>query len=156
MYLAGSLHAGGRQIKEELMRKARKGDTVVVDFSGLMENGTILSAPLQFTIGKGDVLPAIEDAVIGLSPGERKTDRVPPGMVFGEYREDMVREVEKNEIPHGNTANIGTWLEFTRSDGEVLRGIVRKVSASTVFIDTNHPMAGNHLEFSARLLEILP
>lgn len=137
------------------MKKAQKGDTVVVDFSGLMENGTILSAPLQFTIGKGNVLPAIEDAVIGLSPGERKTDRVPPGMVFGEYRQDMIREIEKEDIPHGSTADVGTWLEFTRSDGEVLRGVVRKISTSTILVDTNHPMAGNHLEFSARLLEIL-
>jgi len=150
------LHKGGRQIKEELMRKAQKGDTVVVDFSGLMENGTILNAPLQFTIGKGNVVPAIEDAVIGLSPGERKTDRVPPGRVFGEYRKDMVREVEKNELPHGDSTDVGSWLEFTRSDGEVLRGTVREISASTITIDTNHPMAGNHLEFSARLLEILP
>jgi peptidylprolyl isomerase len=149
------LQKGGRQIKEEIMKKAQKGDTVVVDFSGLMENGTILSAPLQFTIGKGDVLPAIEDAVIGLTPGERKTDRVPPRMVFGEYREDMVMEVEKKEIPQDNWADVGAWLEVTRSDGEVLRGFVRKVSDSTIFIDTNHPMAGNHLEFSARLLEIL-
>ena len=137
------------------MKKAQKGDTVVVDFSGLMENGTILSAPLQFTIGKGDVLPAIEDAVIGLSPGERKTDRVPPRMVFGEYREDMVKEIERDEIPHSDAADVGAWLEFTRSNGEVLRGVVQKVSVSTLFIDTNHPMAGNHLEFSARLLEIL-
>jgi FKBP-type peptidyl-prolyl cis-trans isomerase 2 len=143
-------------IKEEKMKKARKGDTVVVDFSGLMENGTILSAPLRFTIGKGNVLPAIEDAVIGLSPGERKTDRVPPQMVFGEYREDMIREVQKNEIPHTRNAAVGAWLEVARSNGEVLKGLVRKITDSTIFIDTNHPMAGNHLHFSARLLEIVP
>lgn len=137
------------------MKKAQKGDTVLVDFSGLMENGTILSAPLRFTIGKGSVLPAIEDAVIGLSPGEQKTDRVPPWMVFGEYREDMVREVERRELPQEETAHVGTWLEVTRSDGEVLRGFILEISDSTVLIDTNHPMAGNHLEFSARLLEIL-
>lgn len=137
------------------MKKARKGDTVIIDFSGLMENGTILSAPLTFTIGNGDVFPAVENAVIGLSPGEQARNRVPPQMVFGVYREELIREIERNELPEGEKADVGAWLEIVRPDGEVLKGVIQKVSGSSITINANHPLAGNHLEFSARLIEIL-
>ncbi len=138
------------------MKKAQKGDTVIIDFSGLMENGTILSAPLTFTIGKGDVFPAVEDAVIGLSPGESATERVPPQMVFGVYREELIREVEKSELPEDGKTDVGAWLEIIRPDGELLKGIVQKVSEASVTINANHPLAGNGLEFYAKLLKIVP
>lgn len=137
------------------MKKAQKGDTVIIDFAGLMENGTILSAPLTFTIGKGDVFPAVESAVIGLLPGEQARDRVPPQMVFGVYREELIREIEKNELPDAKDTREGEWLEIIRPDGEVLKGVIQKVSEASITINTNHPLAGNHLEFSARLLKIL-
>lgn len=137
------------------MRKARIGDTVVVEFSGLMENGTILNAPLVFTIGRGSVIPAVEEAVTGLSPGEETQARIPPEGVFGLYREDLVKEIRVEELPEA-TGIVGAWLEIVRPDGEVVKGIVREVSSRAVVVDTNHPLAGNHLDFSARLVKILP
>lgn len=138
------------------MKKAQKGDTVIVDFSGLMENGTILSAPLKFTIGNGHVLPALEEAVIGLSPGEHAKDKVPPNRVFGVYNKDLVREIALDELPSGRKPGVGAWLEVSRPGGEILKGTILKFLESSVLIDINHPLAGNHLEFSAKLLKILP
>jgi len=49
---------------------AKKGDTVVVYYTGTLENGTVFDSnidrdPLIITIGNGNVIPGFEEAIIG-------------------------------------------------------------------------------------------
>ena len=54
------------------MTRAAMGSTVTVQYVGTLDNGRIFDAtsdeePLVFTIGNGQVFPALEAAVIGVS-----------------------------------------------------------------------------------------
>ena len=60
------------------MADAKNGDTVKVDFTGKLEDGSSFDSsadrrPLEFTIGEGQVIPGFEQAVVGMSEGETKT-----------------------------------------------------------------------------------
>ncbi len=66
---------------------ASQGDTVRVHYTGMLPDGTVLESsrggdPLEFTLGRGEVIPGIEHAVEGMSPGESKMVWVTPDEVL--------------------------------------------------------------------------
>ena len=48
----------------------------------------------------------------------------------------------------------GNRIPMQDASGNKLTGIVKEVKDDTVVMDFNHPMAGNHLFFSGKIVEI--
>ena len=62
---------------------------VQVHYEGTLDDGTVFDSsherePLGFIVGSGKVIRGFDDAVIGLSKGERRKERVPPENAYGE------------------------------------------------------------------------
>lgn len=54
---------------------------------------------LDFRIGKGEIVPGLEEAVIGMQPGEAKTAYMHPKQAFGQRREELVMDVARKRLP---------------------------------------------------------
>jgi peptidylprolyl isomerase len=142
------------------MAKAKNGDTVKVHYTAKLEDGTVFSSsgsrgPLQFTIGDEKTIPGFEQAVIGMSPGELKKERVPADRAFGPYREELVMEVDRQQIPADVRLEIGKRFQIPNQNGQITHVSVTNVSDSKVTFDANHPLARDDLIFDIELLEIL-
>jgi peptidylprolyl isomerase len=142
------------------MAKAKNGDTVKVHYTAKLEDGTVFSSSgnrdhLQFTIGEGKTIPGFERAVIGMSPGESKTERVPADQGFGPYREELVVEVDRQNIPADVRLEVGKRFQIPDQNGQITPVSVTNVSESKVTLDANHPLARNDLVLEIQLLEIL-
>jgi peptidylprolyl isomerase len=140
--------------------KAKQGDTVRVHYKGSLEDGEVFDsssgrAPLEFTIGEGNIIPGFEEAVVGMQPGDSKTEKIPPERAYGARRDDLEFEVDKARIPPELELQVGQQLKVEGPDGEVSRVTVSQVSDSAVTLDANHPLAGRDLVFEIELLEIL-
>jgi len=66
------------------MSKLKKGDRVKIRYTGKLKNGSVFDEteennPLEFMIGEGKILKGLEDAIIGMSPGEKKSITIPAG-----------------------------------------------------------------------------
>lgn len=141
------------------MAQAKKGDTVKVHYTGSLESGTVFDSsanrdPLQFTIGKGEVIPGFEQAVEGMDAGESKTEKIPADQAYGPYIKDMVVEVDRKQMPPDIQPEVGQQLQVRRDDGNIIPVILTAVSESKVTLDANHPLAGRTLVFQIELLEI--
>lgn len=141
------------------MAKARQGDTVKVDYTGKLEDGTVFDSsgnrePLEFTIGEGQVIPGFEEAVVGMAPGEEKTVKIPEDQAYGPRREDMVLEVDRGSFPPDLEPEVGQHLQMAQGD-RVTVVTVTEVSDSNVKLDANHPLAGEDLTFDIKLDEIV-
>ncbi|MFH2057123.1 MAG: peptidylprolyl isomerase [bacterium] len=140
------------------MATAKSGDKVKIEFEGKTAEGNIFQrpadGPLEFTLGKSEVIPGLEEAVFGMSVGESKTVEVPAEKAFGQYSEKLVAELDPKSIPPEQKVEEGQSLELHRSDGQSLPAIVLSVSETSVMIDANHPLAGRDLVFTIKLLEI--
>jgi peptidylprolyl isomerase len=71
------------------MTQAKRGDTVHVHYRGTLDDGTEFdssegSEPIVFTIGQGQVIPGFEEAVEGMSTGDRKTQRIEAENAYGD------------------------------------------------------------------------
>lgn len=142
------------------MAKAKIGDTVRVHYLGKLQNGTVFDTtvardPIEFTIGRGQVIPGFEQAVIGLEPGERLTVTIPADKAFGAYRKEMVQIVHPEQLSQDMEAQVGQQLRIPQQDGDGFVVTVTDVSDESVTLDANHPLAGEDLLFDIRLEEIL-
>ena len=143
------------------MAQAKTGDTVRVHFTGRLDDGTIFGSsvglePLEFTIGKGEIIEGFEAGVVGVSPGEKKTVTVAPEAAYGPHRDEMVIQISRADFPPDLEPVVGQQLQMQHSDGGSVVVVVTDVSESTVTLDGNHPLAGRELTFEIELLEILP
>jgi FKBP-type peptidyl-prolyl cis-trans isomerase 2 len=142
------------------MAEAKQGDTVQLHYMGKLQDGTVFDSsrerhPLQFTIGKGQVIAGFEQAVIGMKIGEHKTARIPMEQAYGPHRDDMVVTMDRSKLPQGMNPKIGQRLEITQVDDQTSLVTVTEVTESTLTLDANHPLAGKELTFDLELVGIL-
>ncbi|WP_432821762.1 FKBP-type peptidyl-prolyl cis-trans isomerase [Trichloromonas sp.] len=141
------------------MAEAKKGDAVKVFYTGRLEDGSVFDtsegqAPLEFTIGRKEVIYGFEQAVIGMQPGESKTVTLPAEQAYGPHRPEMVAEVDRKDVPAHLELVVGNHLELTKGDGEPFAVLISALTETMVTLDANHPLAGRELTFEINLLEI--
>ncbi len=71
-------------------REARTGDTVHVQYTGKLMNGTKFDSsydhggdPFKFTLGKGEVIKGWDQGVVGMKVGGKRRLRIPPELGYG-------------------------------------------------------------------------
>lgn len=143
------------------MRKVKEGDTIVIEYIGKLEDGTVFDStegkdPLEFTVGEGEVVPGLEKGVIGMEPGESKRIVVPAEDGYGQHLKEKVGELDKKKVPENfSHPEVGQQLRLYRADGLPIMGTVMAVSEMSLTMDYNHPLAGKKLIFETTLLEIV-
>jgi len=150
-------------MKGDMMARARvrakKGDTVRIHYTCKLANGTIIdnsegSDPLEFTIGKGEIIKGLEEAVNGMKVGQSKTITVAAEKAYGPHHGEWVLEVNRDKLPGDQDLDVGLRIDIPRGDGQSSTATVTHVSDLSVTLDFNHPLAGKELIFEVSLLEI--
>lgn len=142
-----------------IMAQAKAGDRVKVHYTGTLNNGQIFDSsksrePLTFTLGSGMVIPGFDAAVTGLEPGESVTATIPVDKAYGPYREEMVADIDRQNIPADFELEVGQRLEMQVPNGEAMAVTITDIKGDTITLDGNHPLAGQDLTFELELVEI--
>lgn len=175
------------------MATAKVGDRVRVHLRGRLADGTVFDstedggagewtnfrgagvafAPAEVTVGEGALLPAVEAALVGLSPGQQVTVAVPCAEAYGARRPGLVAELpraalapapdhlvtfrvdEGRQHPNVFLPKVGDVLSVTSADGAVVPARVQALTDRTITLDANHPLAGHDLTFEVRLVAIV-
>ena len=123
----------------------------VTDAQGkLLEDGKEPRAYLHG--GYGNTLPGIEVALEGQEKGFATTVTLQPKLAFGERDESLVTTLPKKDFPPG--VKVGGQLEGTDDQGRRQIFTVTKIKGDTVHLDGNHPLAGEDLTFSLKVLDV--
>jgi len=141
--------------------RAKLADSVVIDCTGRLDDGTVVdttegSGPLQFMIGRHDVMRGLEYAVVGMRVGESKTVRIPAKDAYGPYRKELVLVVNRSDIPPEETLAIGNKVAGRLPNGDVGPYTITAITDTTVTMDGNGPFAGKDVTFDIHLLGIAP
>jgi FKBP-type peptidyl-prolyl cis-trans isomerase 2 len=144
-------------------KTAIMGDNVSINYILTSSNGTVLDtsfadvakdagiydptrdyAPYNFIVGDEMVIEGVSDAVVGMKAGETKNATITPDKAYGEYNVTFIQPVNMSDL---TAANITPYVNQTLT---TLFGTVRvdsiDVNNSTVYIDYNHPLAGQTLK----------
>ncbi len=77
-------------LKEGSGKEAKQGDTVVVHYTGVLENGTKFDSskdrnqPFSFVLGAGRVIKGWDQGVLGMKVGEHRRLTIDPVLGYGE------------------------------------------------------------------------
>lgn len=159
------------------MAQAKKGDAVKINFIGKLDDGTVFDTtyeesdcssddcssdecgceggPMQLTIGGEEFFHQIEEALVGMAPGEKKSLVIPAEEAFGEVEEEAIFTIDRKEFPEDLVPEVDMALELDSEDGESFAVTVIEVDDNLVTVDANHPLAGENLTFDLELVEIL-
>ena len=102
--------------------------------------------------GYGNTLPAVEAALEGQEAGFATTLNLTPETGFGERDESKLRSIAKKDFPPG--VKVGGQLELREEDGEFQLFNVVKIKGDTVILDGNHPLAGQSLKISIKVVSV--
>lgn len=139
---------------------AKSGDTVKVDYTLTLPDGTVYDTsegrePLEFTLGKNQVIVGFEKAVIGMRVRESKEVTIPVDEAYGRYRDDLITKVNRSDLPQTMIPKVGGKLRASSPDGTYMDYPIIAVDDTTVTVDANHPLADKDLTFKVRLVEIV-
>jgi peptidylprolyl isomerase len=142
------------------MAEAKHGDTVRIHYTGKLDDGTVVDTsigaePWQFTLGKDRFVADLEQAVIGMNPGESKTITIAAHEVGGPRQEELVITADRNRFSENFKPEVGQDLRIREADSQSLSVTVTEVSESSVTLDANHPLAGKDLTLGICLMEIV-
>jgi FKBP-type peptidyl-prolyl cis-trans isomerase SlpA len=124
--------------------------------------------PATLSLGTGELSPAVEQSLLGLTEGTHTTLDLPAGAAFGERKTDMVQWVARKLLKTlGDpleTYRAGDVVQFPTPDGQSqYAGAVVKVGrheaggheSDAVLFDFNHPLAGQPVSFEVHLIGVL-
>lgn len=138
----------------------KKGDKVTVEYEGKLQDGTVFDSsenhdePLEFEVGGQNLMEGFENAVIGMEKGEEKEFQLKPDEAYGEYNDQLIKQVPKNQLPQDEEIEAGMMLVMGLPNGIQIPAQIVEVTDDTVTIDLNHPLAGKILNFKIKLVEI--
>lgn len=141
------------------MSTVKNGDTVRVHYTGKFDTGEVFdssedSDPLAFTVGAGQVIPGFDQALVGMQIGETKDVVIEPEQAYGERVEELVQTIDRGQFNLGGVEpEVGMMIEMQTPDGGIPLTIT-DLTETTITLDANHPLAGEPLHFSLRLVEI--
>ena len=141
------------------MSTAKTGDTVKVHYTGRLDDDTVFDtsrgkAPLELTIGEGNLIKSFENGLIGMAVGEKKNLVIPPEEAYGQNDEKLTTTVSRAHLPDSVQPAIGMQLQVKQKDGSIFMVWITGMDAETVTLDANHPLAGKTLNFDVELTDI--
>jgi len=103
--------------------------------------------PLEFIMGKGQVIPGLEKGLTGMNEGESSDLMIPAADAYGDYNEEAIQTLPIDQF-EGVELKDGLTLYGQSEDGQTTQVTVKSFTETDVNIDFNHPMAGKDLMFS--------
>ena len=117
--------------------------------------------PATLSLGAGELSPALEQRLLGLSEGMRTTFHLPAGEAFGERNPDMQQWVARKLLNDFGDPDeqyqVGDVVQFPTPDGQgSYAGAVLQVREDgAVLFDFNHPLAGQPVSFEVYIIGAL-
>ncbi len=129
------------------------------DAHGEIIEETKAGDPLVFLYGNGQMLPKFEEYLNTLKAEDTFEFTLPCDDAYGEMDQDAIIDLDKSifEVDGKTDAEmlaIGNVIPMRDDQGNMLQGIVVSVSKDMVRMDFNHPMAGNVLHFTGKVIEV--
>ena len=139
-----------------------KGMDVKVHYKGtLPENGEIFDSsegrdPLQFSVGKGQMIPGFEEELMGSSIGDKRTFTLTADRAYGQRDDEAILGIPRAQfaqLEESQQLEKGFQLVAQMPHGPAPFTII-ELSDETVTADFNHALAGKDLTFEVDVIDI--
>ena len=125
---------------------------VLKDGAGRLVDTSRGGAPMPFTEGAGQIIEGLEEQLLQMAAGERRTVVVPPERAYGAHDAALVQKVPRARLPVDDL-KVGDQFQ-TGPDRHAPVVTVRAIEGDEVLLDANHPLAGQELHFEVEVVAV--
>jgi FKBP-type peptidyl-prolyl cis-trans isomerase SlpA len=105
-------------------------------------------------LGHGEIHPNLENALLGLPEGEKIRLIILADQAFGFPDPEAIQSVPRTQFPTEQALSEGQIISFSLPSGQEIPGKILALTADSVSVDFNHPLAGHNLTFELEIMEI--
>jgi FKBP-type peptidyl-prolyl cis-trans isomerase SlyD len=109
--------------------------------------------PLAYLHGRGNLIQGLESKLAGRVAGDKLDVRVTPSDGYGEVDPALTQTVPRSAFPDDVELQIGMRFQTQSPRGPQVV-VVTHVSDESVSVDGNHPLAGQHLNFTVEITDV--
>lgn len=138
--------------------KIQENMFVAIDYCLTLQSGeevdrSAAGEPLDFIIGAGQIIPGLEDGLMGMKKGDKARITVQPADAYGELSDELLQEVPRDTFPPDIDIQPGMEFEAEGPHGPFMFR-VQAADDKVVVADLNHPLAGETLHFDVKVIEV--
>lgn len=136
-----------------------KHKVVSIDYTLRDDEGNVIDSseggdPLAYLHGMGNIIPGLENELIGKKVGDSLSVRIHPKDGYGEKSDELTQIVPKEMFEGAEEIEVGMQFHAADDNGNLQVITVTAVEGDNITVDGNHPLAGMHLNFDVNVLEV--
>jgi FKBP-type peptidyl-prolyl cis-trans isomerase SlyD len=144
--------------RKEKYMQVNKHSVVTIHYTLKDDEGNLMESsegrdPMAYLHGEHNIIAGLETALEGKSVGDDVSVRIPPEEAYGVRDEEKTQTVPM-EMFEGQEVKPGARFHAQAPDGSQITVTVLDVGDEGVIIDANHPLAGMHLNFDVKVVDI--
>ena len=141
------------------MSGAENTDTLLLHFQSIRPGGEIFEdttagEPVKVTLGKQQINPAFDEALLGKEEGETVTVVLPPEKAYGKFKKQLVVPIKRKKLKLEKEPAVGDIIPV-EVFGQKCRVVVAEVTPTKIVVDGNHPLAGETITYQITLVKNL-
>ncbi len=110
---------------------------------------------VEFIHALNPIMPGLQEALRGREPGQVVRLTLAPEEAYGDYRLDLVRELDISALEAGEEVQVGRRYCLLNAAGEPKSNFtVQRKCGERVLADYNHPWAGQTIYYEVRVTEV--
>jgi FKBP-type peptidyl-prolyl cis-trans isomerase SlyD len=139
---------------------AEKDKIVSFHYTLTDESGEVVDSsrergvPLSVLLGRGNVIAAMDKALVGKTVGDKFDVVAPPEEAYGPRSDDAKQRVPKKYFQNGAKLKAGDVTVLSLKQGGHRVVTVLKVGMTAIDVDLNHPLAGKTLKFDVEVTAV--
>lgn len=139
--------------------KVEKDKVILLSYSIYDKNGKLLEArtpenPVEFLVGHGQILKALEKNLLGHTEGFKGDFYFAADEAHGEYKKDLVVTMPRSQFPNEVEIKKGMKFESVGPEGQPIALHVLDIEGNNILVDGNHPLAGEDLRFDVSVISV--
>jgi FKBP-type peptidyl-prolyl cis-trans isomerase SlyD len=135
-----------------------KNKVVSIDYTLKNDAGSVIDSsqgaePLVYLQGAENIIPALEQALVGKVAEDKMQISIEAVDGYGEYNKEMLQVVPRDMFQGVESIEVG--MQFQSQTPEGVQSIsIASVDGDQITVDGNHPLAGERLHFDVTIADV--
>ncbi|MEK6544416.1 MAG: peptidylprolyl isomerase [Elusimicrobiota bacterium] len=135
----------------------KQDSTVTMHYTLTVEGKVVDSSsgkePLTYKQGSKQIIPGLEEALVGLKAHDKKTVVVAPEKGYGTVNPAALQKVPRKSFKDAKGMKVGDVVSGQAGD-RPFQAVIAALDKDMVTLDLNHPLAGKTLNFDIEIVDV--
>lgn len=139
--------------------RIKKGSRVTFHYELRDESGEVIDStfetdPVIYIQGEGEIIEGLEELFEGEEPGFEAKVTIPAEKAYGVTNDDLIVFAGPENFDDDVALEVGSTVETEDPDGETIVFRIIEIKEDKVYLDGNHPLADQALDYKVEVLEV--